>query len=100
MSLTKKEAINFFNYIEKLSQHDHKITKSDLERAVAVDTDGDGKITDIVQTRILPDGTRTTWTEEEIVKKNVDQWIKCASKKWKNDEAIDINEFLEMLNIT
>ena len=100
MLLTKKEAIKFFNYIEKLSKHDNKITKSDLERAVAVDTDGDGKITDIVQTRILPDGKRTTWTEEEIVKKNVDQWIKCASDKWKNDEAININEFLEMLNIT
>ena len=99
MSLTKKEAIHFFNYIEKLSQHDNKITKSDLEKAVAVDTDGDGKITKNKQTRILPNGTQTTWTEKEIVDKTVDQWIKCASDKWNNDEAIDINEFLEMLDI-
>jgi len=99
MSLTKKEATNFFNYIEKLSKHDNKITKSDLEKAVAVDTDGDGKITDIIQTRILPDGSTTTWKENEIVDKNVGQWIKCASDKWTNDEAIDLSEFLEMLDI-
>ena len=99
MSLTRKEAIVFFNYIEKKSKHDNKITKSDLEKAVAVDTDGDGKITDIVQTRTLPDGSTTTWTEKEIVDKNVSKWIKCASEKWNNDEAIDLNEFLEMLNI-
>lgn len=82
-----------------MSKFDNKITKSDLEKAVAVDTDGDGKITDIVQSRILPNGTTTTWTEKEIVEKNVNQWIKCASDKWNNDEAIDLNEFLEMLDI-
>jgi hypothetical protein len=99
MSLTKNEAIVFFNYIEKLSNHDNKITKSDLEKAVAVDTDGDGKITDIIQSRILPNGNITTWTETEIVNKNVEQWIKCSTDKWTNDEAIDIIEFLELLNI-
>lgn len=99
MTLTKKEAIQFFHYLEKLSNHDNKITRSDLEKAVAVDTDGDGKITDKEQSRTLPDGTVTTWTEKEIVEKNVNQWIKCASDKWNNDEAIDLSEFLEMLDI-
>ena len=99
MSLTKEEATHFFNYVEKLSNKDGKITKSDLEKAVAVDTDGDGKITDIVQSRTLPDGSITTWTEKEIVQKNVDKWITNASEKWENDEAIDLDEFLQMLNI-
>lgn len=99
MSITKKEATTFFNYVEKLSNHDNKITKADLEKAVAVDTDGDGEITNITQTRTLPNGTTTTWTELEIVNKNVNQWIQNASEKWTNDEAIDLNEFLEMLNI-
>lgn len=104
MSLTKEEAINFFNYLEKQSSFDNKITRSDLEKAVAVDTDGDGKITDIKQTKIFKDGNEniigtSTWTEKEIVKKNVDEWIANASEKWTNDEAIDIDEFLDMLNI-
>ena len=99
MSLTKEEATQFFNYVEKLSNQDGKITKSDLEKAVGVDTDGDGKITDIVQSRTLPDGSITTWTEKEIVQKNVDKWIANASEKWENDEAIDLDEFLQMLNI-
>ena len=99
MALSKKEAIRFFNYLEKSSTHDNKITKSDLEKAVSVDTDGDGKITDIVQSRVLSDGTTTTWTEKEIVDKNVKQWIKCASDKWTNDEAIDLTEFLELLGV-
>jgi hypothetical protein len=104
MSLTKKEATNFFNYLEKSSIHDNKITRSDMEKALSVDTDGDGKITDILQTRTLSDGvTVTSWTEKEIVTKNVEQWIANAgensSDKW-DDEAIDINEFLEMLKLT
>lgn len=99
MTLTREEAILFFNYIETLSSHDNKITKSDLEKAVAVDTDGDGQITDKVQTRVLPDGTTTTWNEIDIMNKNVQEWIKNASEKWLNDEAIDLNEFLQMLNI-
>lgn len=41
MSLTIEEATNFFNFIEKSSNVDNKITKSDLENALAVDTDGD-----------------------------------------------------------
>ena len=104
MSLTKEGAINFFNYLEKQSSCDNKITRLDLEKAVAVDTNGDGKITDIKQTKDFKDGNgniigTSTWTEKEIVEKNVNMWIKNASEKWTNDEAIDINEFLDMLNI-
>jgi len=99
MSLTIEEATNFFNFIEKSSNLDNKITKSDLEKALSVDTDGDGQITDIVQSRILPDGTTTTWTEKEILDKNVQQWIQNASEKWADDQAIDLNEFLQMVGL-
>lgn len=97
--ISKEEATMFFSFIEKSSEHDGKITRYDLEKAVAVDTDGDQKITDIVQSRVLPDGTTTYWTENEIVSKNVNQWIKNAGNKWINDEAIDLSEFLEMLDL-
>ena len=33
MSLTIEEATNFFNFIEKSSNFDYKITKSDLEKS-------------------------------------------------------------------
>lgn len=99
MSLTIEEATNFFNFIEKSSIFDNKITKSDLENALSVDTDGDGQITNIVQSRVLPNGTTTTWTEKEILDKNVQQWIQNASEKWDNDEAINLNEFLQMLGL-
>ena len=52
MSLTKSESINLFKLIESQSVHDNKITKNDLEKFVAVDTDNDDKITDKVQTKI------------------------------------------------
>lgn len=99
MSLTIEEATNFFNFIEKSSNFDDKITKSDLEKALAVDTDGDGQITDIVQCRVLPKGDTTTWTEKEILDKNVNKWIQNASEKWKHDQAIDLNEFLQMVGL-
>lgn len=99
MSLTVEEATSFFNFLETQSVHDGKITRSDLEKAVAVDTDGDGQITDVVQTRVLADGTTTTWTEREIVDRNVAAWIQNASEKWLNDEAITLDEFLAMLNV-
>jgi hypothetical protein len=97
--MSKEEATMFFDFIEKSSEQDGKITRSDLEKAVSVDTDGDGQITDVVQSRILPDGTTTFWTEKEIVSKNVNQWITNASDKWTNDEAIDLAEFLEMVDL-
>tara|TARA_Y100000389_G_scaffold113948_1_gene111095 strand:- start:492 stop:794 length:303 start_codon:yes stop_codon:yes gene_type:complete len=99
MSLTIEEATNFFNFIEKSSNFDNKITKSDLEKALAVDTDGDGQITNIVQSRVLPNGSTTTWTEQEILDKNVNKWIQNASEKWTDDQAIDLNEFLQMVGL-
>ena len=98
MSLTTKEATLFFNFIEKSSSVDGKITRADLEKAVSVDTDGDGKITDIVQSRILPSGAVTTWTEKEIVDNNVAKWISCSQEEWANDQAIDLQEFLVLIN--
>ena len=103
--LTLEEATKFFTYLEtsKDGVRDGKITKSDLENAVAVDTDGDGYITDKPQKRkiLQADGTtiETTWTEKEIVAKNVAQWTKNAGDKWKNDEKIDLEEFLEMVGV-
>lgn len=99
MSLTIEEATNFFNFIEKSSNVDNKITKSDLENALAVDTDGDGQITNIAQSRVLPNGSTTTWTEKEILDKNVNKWIQNASDKWTDDQAIDLNEFLQMVGL-
>ena len=99
MSLTIEEATNFFYFIEKTSTFDKKITKSDLVKALAVDTDGDGQITDTLQSRILPNGTTTTWTETEILEKNVNAWIVNASEKWNNDQAIDLDEFLKMVGL-
>jgi Ca2+-binding EF-hand superfamily protein len=101
MGLSKKEAINFFNFLEKSSKHDNKITIEDLRVALEVDTDNDGKITDKEQTRILKDGTVTTWKETEVLEKNVNEWIKNAKEagKWEDDNAIDLQEFLEMMKI-
>ena len=99
MSLTIQEATKFFNFIEKSSIFDSKITKTDLEKALAVDTDGDGQITNIIQSRVLPNGQTTTWTEQEILDKNVNKWIECANEKWTNDQAIDLDEFLEIVGL-
>lgn len=100
MSLTREEAIRFFNSIDASDKVNGRITKSDLEKAVAVDTDGDGEITDIPQSRVLPNGTTTTWTEKEIQKKNVDKWIENAAENWKDDQSIDLNEFLSMMRLS
>lgn len=63
-----------------------------------------GQITNIVQSRILPNGSTTTWTEKEILNKNVQQWIRNASDKWTdndqdNDQGIDLDEFLQMVGL-
>ena len=102
MSLSKAEAIRFFNFIERSSKHDNKITREDLEKALWVDTDGDGEITSIPQTRtiihpVTKVKTTTTWTEEGMIRQNIDQWIANADDKWENDKAITLNEFLEMM---
>ena len=102
MSISKAEAICFFNFIERSSKHDNKITREDLEKALWVDTDGDGEPTDIEQTRtiihpVTKVKTTTTWTEEGMIKQNIDQWIANADDKWENDKAITLNEFLDMM---
>jgi hypothetical protein len=94
MSISREEALRFFTYVEKLSAHDNKITLSDLEKALEVDVDGDGKITDIPQYR--PDGT--FFTEKGIQKQNVQEWIKNGGIKWANDQALTFEEFWEMVN--
>jgi Ca2+-binding EF-hand superfamily protein len=102
MSISKAEAICFFNFIERSSKHDNKITREDLEKALWVDTDGDGEPTDIEQTRtiihpVTKVKTTTTWTEKGMIKQNIDQWIDNANDKWGKDEEITLNEFLEMM---
>jgi hypothetical protein len=105
MKLSREECINFFNFIEKQSAFDNKITLSDLKAAVAVDTDGDGMITDKQQTRIMKgkdvDGNEidiiTTWTEVEIMNRMTNLWIENAGDKWLNDQALDVDEFLEIV---
>ena len=92
MAITVEEATRFFNWVEKLSTHDGKITRADLEKAVAVDVDGDGLITDIPQ----PRGDGTYFTENEIVTNNVAAWITNAGTNW-SDQAITLTEFLAML---
>ena len=101
MGLSRQEAINFFNFLEKSSKRDNKITIEDLNVALAVDTDNDYAITDKEQTRKLPNGTVTTWKETEVLEKNVNEWIKNAKEagKWDDDKAIDLKEFLEMMKI-
>jgi len=101
MGLNKTEATNFFNFLEKSSKHDNKITIEDLKISLAVDTDNDGKITDKLQSRTLPNGTVTTWRETDSLEKNVNEWVKNAKEagKWDDDNAIDLSEFLEMMKI-
>ena len=102
MSISKAEAICFFNFIERSSKHDNKITRADLEKALEVDTDGDGEITSKLQTRtiihpVTKVKTTTTWRETEIREQNVQEWIDNANDKWGKDEEITLNEFLEMM---
>ena len=103
MSITRKEAINFFNFLEKSSKHDSKITIEDLKIALAVDSDNDGKITDISFNRVIFEGTDKeqiiVMNEQNALIRNINEWTSNAGDKWSNDNAIDLNEFLEMMNV-
>jgi hypothetical protein len=95
MSITYGEARQFFDYVEKQAVADGKITLADLEKALAVDIDGDGQITDIEQPS--SDGV-TTFTEKGILQRTINQWITNAGSRWSDDQALSFAEFWAMVS--
>ena len=76
---------------------DGKINLTELSTALAVDTDNDGVITDIEQSRTITnlngDTTVTTWNEADVLAKAIDGYLANEATCGNGDGIITKAEF-------
>ena len=76
---------------------DGKINLMELQTALAVDSDNDGLITDIVQSRTITNSqgktTFTTWNEADVLAKAIDGYLTNEATFGNGDGIITKAEF-------
>jgi len=81
---------------------DKTIDVDELRVALAVDTDGDGVISDTVQTRTIVGRagrtTETTWTERQVLTQAVNAYLANEAKYGNGDNRISESEFLAIFS--
>jgi len=88
-------AEQIFNAFDK--DKDGLINESELKISLAIDTNNDGVIDSQTQTRTLPDGSVTTWNENEILSRAVAGYIASEKMYGNGDGMISLQELVAML---
>jgi hypothetical protein len=73
MSLSQEDAKRFFDFVEKQSEQDGKISVEDIRKAVHVDLNNDGVIN--TTPHVDESGNTLSYSEADIVNNTISEWI-------------------------